>query len=90
MNLEELIDSIVESNKENIDKYIDQDEKLIELENMILENLNLMDHIANGTADLEEIDMTLREVFTSFSIRLQDRAYKKGIEDGIKIKKMLS
>jgi hypothetical protein len=90
MNLKELIDGIVETNKENVDSCIEENQEITELENLIFENLDLMDVVADVPEGAEKSGKTLREMFTEFSILLQDEAYKKGIEDGIKIKKMLS
>jgi len=88
MNLKDLIDGVVETNKENVDSYIEENKEISQLEDLIIENLDLMDVMANVPEGAEKSGKSLREMFTEYSILLQDEAYKKGIEDGIKIKKM--
>jgi hypothetical protein len=46
--------------------------------------------MANGSERLEELDKTLREVYTETVMKIQDEAYKKGLEDGLALKKILN
>ena len=89
MTKEELIEVIADHNKEKVDEFIDQNEEINDLEDIVIENLDLMDLMANGSERLEELDKTLREVYTETVMKIQDEAYKKGLEDGLMLKKIL-
>lgn len=77
MNKKELINQIVESQKETLDKEIDKEFQ--ELNDKIGKRLE--------KADIDDKTLSLIRVY---SLKLQDFAYKKGLEDGLKINSILN
>ena len=77
MNKKELINQIVESQKETLDKEIDKEFQ--ELNDKIGKRLE--------KADIDDKTLSLIRVY---SLKLQDFAYKKGLEDGLEINSILN
>lgn len=74
----ELINFIAESQQEKIDKEIESDEQYKQFEKDLKVVLSEQD-----------LDWVYENYITDVLIKLQDLAYKKGLEDGLNLKELL-
>jgi len=75
---QELINFVAESQQEKIDKEIENDEQYKQLEK----------DLKNILSDLD-LDWIFENDVSTLLIKLQDLAYKKGLEDGLDLKEVL-
>jgi hypothetical protein len=78
INKKELINFIAESQQEKVDKAIESDEQYKQLEK----------DLKNILSDLD-LDWVFENDVSALLIKLQDLAYKKGLEDGLDLKELL-
>jgi hypothetical protein len=74
----ELINFIAESQQEKVDKEIENDEQYKQLEK----------DLKNILSDLD-LDWVFENDVSALLVKLQDLAYKKGLEDGLDLKELL-